>query len=324
MRRSIFIVSLFTIVCAISIGVPTLQAQPYPSHPIQLIIPSAPGDGTDIAARLFAEELTKILKVPVVPFNKPGASATLGTDMVVKSKKDGYTILYANTSAVVYAKASEPETVPYDPVKDLEPLGFHTFFPTVTCLRTDAPWKDFSEFIDYAKKNPGKINYGTMGVSTIDSVQWEMVKAIVSVNMTMIPFKGVGAKTTALLGGHVEAASFPLAVFETQYRSGKVRGILLDQSVPDFPDIPTLQQLGYKRGIPSPWTALFAPIGITEEAKKVLIPAIETAIKNPDLMSRMQKMWYIPGYKPPAELKNLLVDDYENARDTFKKSVTTK
>jgi tripartite-type tricarboxylate transporter receptor subunit TctC len=191
-------------------------------------------------------------------------------------------------------------------------------------LRTDALWKDFSEFIDYAKKNPGKINYGTMGVSTIDSVQWEMLKAIVSVNMTMIPFKGVGAKTTALLGGHVESASFPLSVFETQYRSGKVRGILLDQSVPDFLNIPTLQQLGYNRGIPSPWTALFAPIGISEEAKTVLIPAIEKAIKNPDLMSKMQKMWYIPGYKPPAELKNLLVDDYENARDTFKKMGQTR
>jgi tripartite-type tricarboxylate transporter receptor subunit TctC len=99
---------------------------------------------------------------------------------------------------------------------------------------------------------------------------------------------------------------------------------LLDQSVPDFLNIPTLQQLGYNRGIPSPWTALFAPIGIGEEAKTVLIPAIEKAIKNPDLMSKMQKMWYIPGYKPPAELKNLLVDDYENARDTFKKMGQTR
>lgn len=319
MKRSLFFISLSTIVYALSIGVPTLQAQTYPNHPIQLVIPGAPGDGSDIAARLFAEELAKVLKVPVVPLNKQGASGSVGADFVVKSKRDGYTLLYANTSSVVYSKASEPDVVPYDPVRDLEPLGFHTFFPTVTCLRTDARWKDFSELIDYAKKNPGKINYGTMGVNTIDSVQWEMVKAIVGVSMTMIPFKGVGAKASALLGGHVESASFPLSVFETQYRSGQVRGILLDQAVPDFPDIPTLQQLGYRRGIPSPWTALFAPIGITEEAKKVLIPAIETAIKNPDLMSKMQKMWYIPGYKPPAELKTLLVEDYENARDTFKK-----
>jgi len=322
MRKSIWMLGS-SLIFLITFGM-NVQAQPYPSYPIQLVIPGAPGDGTDIAARLFAEELAKILKVSVVPLNKPGASATLGTDMVVKSKKDGYTILYANTSAVVYAKASEPDAVPYDPVKDLEPLGFHTFFPTVICLRTEAPWKDFSEFIDYARKNPGKITCGMMGVTTIDAVQWEMAKAIVGVDMTMIPFKGVGAKGSALLGGHVDSVSFPLAVFEPQYRSGKVRGILIDQKVPDFPNIPTLQQLGYKRGIPSPWTALFTPIGIPEEAKKVLIPAIEKAIKNPELMSRMQKMWYIPGYKPPAELKNLLIDDYENARDTFKKMGLTR
>lgn len=320
MRRSIFIISLFTIVYSLNIGVLTLQAQPYPNHPIQLIIPGSPGDGADIAARLFAEELAKILKIPVVPLNKPGASGSIGGDFVVKSRKDGYTLLYGNTSSVVYAKASEPETVPYDPVKDFEALGFHTFFPTVTALRTEAPWKDFIEFIEYVKKNPEKIRYATMGVSTIDHVQWEMIKAIVGVEMTAIPFKGVGAKTTALLGGHVESASFPLAAFETQQKSGKVRGILLDQAVPDFPNIPTLQQLGYKRGIPSPWTGLFAPIGIPEEVKKVLIPATETAVKNPDLMSKMQKMWYIPGYKPPAELRRLLVEDYENARAVFKKS----
>ena len=322
MRRSIFIASLFTIVYAISIEVPTLQAQPYPNHPIQLVIPSAAGDGSDIAARLFAEELAKILKIPVVPLNKPGASATLGTDLVVKSKKDGYTLLYANASAVVYARASDPDVVPYDSLKDLEPLGFHTFFPTVVCLRTEAPWKDFLEFREYAKKNPGKISYATRGTNTIDHVQWEMIKAIVGMEMTPIPFKGVGAMTTALFGGHVDASSSPLGIFESQ--SGKARGLLLSLSVPDFPNIPTLQQLGYKRGIPSPWTALFAPIGIPEEVKKVLITSIEKAIKTPDLMSKMEKMRYVPGYKPPAELKSLMVDDYESALAAFKKSVTTK
>jgi len=319
MNRSFIIVSLLSIAYALSIGAPAPKAQSYPSYPIQLVIPGAPGDGADIAGRLFAEELAKILKTPIVPLNKPGGSGSVGADFVVKGKKDGYTLLYANTSAVVYSKASDPDAVPYDPVKDLDPLGFHTFFPTVTALRTEAPWKDFSEFVDYAKKNPEKIRCGTMGVSTIDHVQWEMVKAIVGIETTMIPFKGVGGKASALLGGHVEAASFPLAGFQEQYKAGKVRGILIDQKVPDFPNIPTLQQLGYKRGIPSPWTGLFAPIGIPEEAKRVLIPAIEKAIKTPELMAKMEKMWYIPGYKPPAELKSLLVDDYENARLTFKK-----
>jgi tripartite-type tricarboxylate transporter receptor subunit TctC len=319
MNRSFIIVSLLSIAYALSIGAPASQAQSYPSYPIQLVIPGAPGDGADIAARLFAEELAKILKVAVVPINKPGASGSLGGDFAAKSKKDGYTLLYGNTSSVVYAKASDPGAVPYDPIKDFEPLGWHTFFPTLTAVRAEAPWKNLSEFVEAAKKAPEKIRAGTMGVSTIDHVQWEMAKSIIGVEIDLIPFKGVGGKASALLGGHIEVASFPLSIFQEHYKAGKVRAIFIDQKVQDFPNIPTLQELGYKRGIPSPWTALFAPIGIPEEAKKVLVPAIEKAIKNPELMEKMQKMWYIPGYKPPAELKNLLVEDYENARATFKK-----
>jgi tripartite-type tricarboxylate transporter receptor subunit TctC len=319
MKRSVLIVGLVSLLFALSVPIPVLQAQPYPSHPIQLVIPGAPGDGSDIAARLFAEELVKILKVPIVPVNKPGGSGSLGADFVVKSKKDGYTLLYGNTSSVVYSKAADPEVVPYDPVKDLEPLGYHTAFPTVTALRAESPWKDFSEFVEFAKKNPGKIRCGTMGVSTIDFVQWEMVKNIAGFEMTMIPFKGVGAKGSALLGGHVESGSFPVAAFADHQKAGVLRGILIDQKLPDFPNIPTLQQLGYKRGIPSPWGALFAPVGIPEDVKKILIPAIEKAIKTQELMSKLQKLWYLPGYKPPAELRTLLIEDYENARAVFKK-----
>ena len=325
MKRSILIGSLLSMFFALSLAVPGAQAQTYPDHPIQLIIPGAPGDGADIAARLFIEEFAKIVNVAVIPMNKPGASGAIGADFVVKGKKDGYTLLYANASSVVYAKASDPDAVPYDAVKDLEPLGYHTLFPTVAAVRADAPWKTFMELVEYSRKNPDKVRWGTMGVSTIDHVQWEMAKAIVgSAKIDMIPFKGMSGKTTALLGGHVEVTSFPLAAFQEQYKGGRIKGLLIDHKVPEFPELPTLQELGFKRGIPSPWTGVFAPIGIPDEARKVLIPAIEKAVRNPELMSRMRKLWYIPGYKNPAELKSLLIEDYENARATFKQAGVTK
>src|SRR3990172_8961849 len=106
MNRSIFILVFLSIICSLSMSAQTLQAQSYPSHPIQIIIPMDPGSAGDMVLRPFADELGKALKTSVVVVNKPGAAATLGTDIVVKSKKDGYTLLYANTSAVVYAKAS--------------------------------------------------------------------------------------------------------------------------------------------------------------------------------------------------------------------------
>jgi len=123
MRRFIFMVGLFII--GYSLGVIPAQAQTFPSYPLQLVIPGAPGDAADIAARSVAEELAKILKISVVPINKPGGAATVGTDFVAKSKKDGYTLLYGITSGVVYSPAFSPETTPYDPIRDLEPLGLH-------------------------------------------------------------------------------------------------------------------------------------------------------------------------------------------------------
>jgi tripartite-type tricarboxylate transporter receptor subunit TctC len=126
------------------------------------------------------------------------------------------------------------------------------------------------------------------------------------------------------LGGHIEAAFVAVTISSPHYKSGKLRGILLDQKVADLPDIPTLPQLGYKRDLPPTYFAFFAPTGIPEEAKKVLVPAIEKATKDPELTVKLQKMWFIPHYKSPAELKNMMTEDYENAREMVKKMGVTK
>ena len=322
MRRFILIIGLLMI--SYILAVVPLQAQSFPSHPIQLVIPGAPGDAADIAARSVAEELSKILKISIVPINKPGGAATVGTDFVAKGKKDGYTLLYGITSGIVYSPAFSPETTPYDPIQDLEPLGLHVFFPTVISVQAEAPWKNFSEVIEYAQKNPGKFRCGTLGVGSINHFQLEVIQSLTGVEVTMVPFKGASPAITALLGGHVESAFVAVTITSPHYKSGKLRGILLDQKVADLPDIPTLPQLGYKRDLPPTYFAFLAPAGIPEEAKRVLIPAIEKAIKNPELMAKLQKMWFIPNYKSPAELKKLMSEDYENARAMVKKMGVTK
>jgi tripartite-type tricarboxylate transporter receptor subunit TctC len=319
MRRFITLLGVFFVLNALCIGVQTLQAQPYPNHSIQLVIPGAPGDAGDIAGRLLMEELTKILKTPIVAVNKPGGAAAVGTDFVAKSKKDGYTLLYGITAGTIYSPALSPETIPYEPTRDLEPLGFHAFFPCIFSVQSEAPWKNFPEVIDYAKSNPGKFRCSTLGVGSINHFQLEIIKSLTNADITMIPFKGASPAVTGLLGGHVEATFVALAVSEAHQRSGKLRGILLDRKVADLPDIPTLRELGYMRDLPSPWAGVYGPAGMSEEAKKVLIPAIEKAIKNADVMSRMQKMWFLPSYKPPAEHRSLWVEDYENAKTLSKK-----
>jgi len=322
MRRIFFTIGLLMMVYIVSAGV--IQAQPFPSHPIQLVIPGAPGDAVDIAGRSAAEELAKILKSPIVPLNKPGGGATVGTDFVAKSKKDGYTLLYGLSSGIVYNPAFSPESVPYDPLRDLEPLGLHVTFPTVISVQTDAPWKNFNEMIEYAQKNPGKFRCGTLGVGSINHFHLEIIKSLTGVDITMVPFKGASPALTALLGGHVESAFVAVTITSPHYKSGKLRGILLDQKVVDLPDIPTLPQLGYKRDLPPTFFAFYAPAGIPEEVKKVLVPTIEKAVKNPDLIARLEKMWFIPNYKSPGDLKQMIIEDYENAREMVKKMGLTK
>jgi len=324
MKRFMTILGFLLLVDVVLVGTANLQAQPYPAHPIQLVIPGAPGDAVDIAARSAADELAKILKVPIVPLNKPGGGSILGTEFAVKSKKDGYTILYALSSGLIYNPAMNPDSVPYDPIHDLEPLGMHVNFPTVISVGADSPWKHFSEIVEYAQKNPGKFRCGTLGVGSINHFQLEIIKSITNTDITMIPFKGASPAMTALLGGHIESAFVAVVLSVSHYQSGKLRGILLDHKVAALPDIPTLRDLGYQQDLPVSFFGFFAPAGIPDEAKKVLVPAIEKAIKTPELTAKLQKLWYVTNYKSPAELSQMLSENYEKAKNIAKKMNVSK
>jgi tripartite-type tricarboxylate transporter receptor subunit TctC len=324
MKYTILIVSSICILSATTIGLQPLQAQTYPSHPIQLVIPAAPGDAADISARSAADELAKILKVAIIPVNKPGGGAAVATDFVAKSKKDGYTLLYALSSGLIYGPAMSPEAFPYDPLRDVEPLAMHVNFPGVISVQTESPWKKFADVVDYARKNPGKFRCGSLGIGAITHFQLEMIKSITEVDITYIPFKGASPAVTALLGGHIESTNVAVILCDPHFKSGKLRGVLLDMKVPDLPDIPTLRDLGYQLDLPASWFGFFAPAGIPDEAKKVLVPAIEKAIKTPELVGRLQKLWYITNYKSPAELKQILVENHEKIRAMAKKMRLTK
>jgi tripartite-type tricarboxylate transporter receptor subunit TctC len=304
--------SFLLVILGVTFGTLAVQAQPYPSRPIQLVVPNVPGSVLDISARLFAEELGKILGTPVVAINKPGASGTLGTDVVVKSKKDGYTLAYTNVAALVYARVLNPETVPYDSTKDLEPLGLHLYFPIAVTVQESSPWKTFPDLIDYARKNPGKLRAGTRGVGSTDYFNMEITQSLTGAQFTHVPFKGGESVITAVLGGHVELIYDALSKSTPHVDSGKLRVLLTTKKAPDYPKIPTITELGYKQDLLSPWYAVLAPAGIPDEVKKVLVPAVEKTIKDPELKAKVEKLeGFIVDYKPPAELKTLMIEEYE-------------
>ena len=287
--------------------------QPYPNRPIQLIIPNVAGAIVDINARTLAEELAKTLGAQIIQVNKPGAATTLGLDIVARSKKDGYTLAYTGSSGLVYARILNPATFPYDPEKDLEPLGLHVTVPFALAVQASSPWKTFTELVDYARKNPGKLRVDTIGVGSTPHFVLEIIQSVTGAQFTHVPFKGGESVITALLGGHVEMTCDAVNKFIPHVESGKMRVLLLTHKISELPNVPTLGELGYKQELPPLWFAMYGPAGLPEEVRKVLIPAVEKAIKNPELRAKIEKLKFIVDYKSPPEMKKMVAEEYARA-----------
>jgi tripartite-type tricarboxylate transporter receptor subunit TctC len=313
MKRSTLGLCLAVFMCLMAPAILAAQVKPYPDRSIDLVVPLPPGSIMDTAARMFAEDLGRVLGVKVIVLNKPGASLTTGTDFVVRSKKDGYALAYTASSGIIYSRVTNPETVPYDPDKDLEPLGLHLFLPLAIAVQASSPWKTFADFVDHAKKNPQKVRFGTNGQGTIDHFNMGIIESSTGAEFTHVPFKGGEATNLAVLGGHVEAVCHAFSQVIPHVDAGKLRALLVSNKLPSRPDLPTINELGYKQGLLSSWFALYAPAGIPEEVKRVLVPAIKKAINNPDITARLNTMGNLVDYKSPEELRGIGAEDYRNA-----------
>jgi tripartite-type tricarboxylate transporter receptor subunit TctC len=290
------------VVSLLAAGCPDARAQGYPRGPISMVIPLAPGDATDVAGRAMADELSRQLKVPVVAVNRPGAGGTVGTDSVVKAAKDGYTILLANNAALTFRLVLEPENVAYDPAKDLVPLGLSSRIPSIIAAAPDAPFHTLAEMVAYAKRNPDKVRVGTVGAGSVGDFAVQLVNSLTGAGLVMVPFKGASPAITALRGGHVEAVAVALGAVSGQLKAGAARGIVISSKFPDFPEIPTLVELGYKQNLPGVWFGFFAPAGIPAEALHALAPAVERAVKDPAIASRLLALGIVQDYAAPDRL----------------------
>jgi tripartite-type tricarboxylate transporter receptor subunit TctC len=285
------------------------HAQPYPTGPINLVIPLAAGDATDTAARAITEELSRELKVAIVPVNRPGAAGALGTEIVVKAPKDGHTILLTNNAALVFRTVLDPKTATYDPFRDLTPLALAMRSPSILVANAEQPYRNFKEMIDYAKKAP--LSIGTAGVGSVGHFCINTIAALTHTDLTMVPFTGATPALTAVRGNHVGAVILALGTMTGHLKSGAVRGILVSSKASDFPEIPTLAELGYFEPLFGIWTAFFAPAGVPPEVTNVLVPALERAITAPSVAARLKPLGIVPDYAPPAKLVAEMHDEHQ-------------
>lgn len=292
-------------------------AQTYPNQPIQLTLTLAPGDTLDLTGRAIAAEMAKILKTPVVATNRTGGSGTAGADFVAKGKKDGYNLLYINSN-IIYAYASNPEDIPYNPFTDLEPLCLAVSVPLLLAVQAEAPWKSFQELVTYMKQTPGKIRGSSTGVGSVGHFGYEVVRLETGGEIDMIPFKGAAPGLTALLGGHVEVAIPSYALVSPQLKAGKVRILLSSKKLPEYPQIPTLTQLGYKRDMSSVWFGFFIASGTPDPVKQTLLNALEKSIKSPEVVSTIQNLGALEDYKSATEFKKAMTDEYTIVKNLLK------
>lgn len=294
-----------------------LLAQTYPGQPIQLVITLAPGDTLDLTGRAISAELSKILKTSVIPINKTGGAGSVGTDFVAKGKKDGYTILYTNSN-IIYAYASNPEDIPYNPLQDLEPLCLAASVPLLIAVQAESPWKSIQELVDYIKQNPGKIRGSSTGVGSVGHFGYEAIRMETGAAITMVPYKGASPGLTALLGGHIEVAIPSFSLVSPHLKAGKVRILLTSKKIPEFPNIPTLTQLGYKHDMSSVWFGFFLPTGVPNSVKKVLASALEKSIKSSEVVSAFQNLGAVEDYKPAGEFKKSMLEEYGMVKELLK------
>ena len=299
------------------------HAQPsYPSGPINLVIPLAAGDATDTAARAITEELSRELKVAIVPVNRPGAAGALGTDLVVKAPKDGHTILLTNNAALVFRTVLDPKTASYDPFRDLTPLALAMRSPSILVANAEQPYHDFKEMIDYGKKAP--ISIGTAGVGSVGHFCINTIASLTKADLTMVPYTGATPALTAVRGNHVGGVILALGTMTGHLKSGALRGIVISSKVSEFPDIPTLAELGYSEPLFGIWTAFFAPAGVPPEVTNVLVPALERAITAPGVAARLKPLGIVPEYAPPAKLVAEMHDEHRRVSELARQAGLVK
>jgi tripartite-type tricarboxylate transporter receptor subunit TctC len=279
------------------------SAQNYPQRPLRLIVPTAPGGGTDFTGRLVAAKLSETLGQQVVVENRGGGGGSVGADNAAKATPDGYTLLLGSIATHAVNPALYKK-LPYDHLRDFAPVSLIGTVPNVLVVHPSVPAKSFAEFVSYAKANPGKINYGSSGVGSPPHLSMELLRSLTGINLVHVPYKGAGPALADLLGGQVQAMCTSLAGQITFIRAGRVRalGVTTARRNPQLPDVPTIVESGVPGYEVTIWYAVFAPAKTPAAIVQRLNAEMVKALNSAEMKERMAQQGMDPAPSTPAEL----------------------
>ena len=280
-----------------------VQAQAWPSAPVTLVVPFAPGGSTDIAARLLAQQLSARLGQSVVVVNRPGGTGVIGNASVATAKPDGLTFLFGSGSLA--AGRSLFKTLPYDAAGDFVPVSQLTTISNILVVHPSVPAKTVREFVDYVRANPGKVNYGSAGPGSLQHVSGALFEKQIRGQMVHIPYKGGAPANADLVAGRVQAVFGPIVELLPFVKAGSVRvlGVTTSKLSPVFPDAPPIAAdvPGYEM---STWHGLFAPKGTVPAIIDGMNKALVAVLGDPAVRTRLLELGLEPVGSSPAEFSH--------------------
>lgn len=267
-------------------------AQDYPVRPVRLVVPFAPGGASDVVGRLLLPALIKELGQQVVIDNRSGAAGNIGVEVAARAPADGYTLLLGNIGAMTINPSFFPK-FPIKPVRDFIAVTLVVDSPTALVIHPSLTAKNIKEFIEFAKANPAKLDFGSAGASSNGRLEMEIFMRAAGIELVHVPYKGgAGASTIGLLSGEVKCAFTSLASVMTHVKAGKLRvlGVAAPQRTASLPDVPTFPELGYKAMKSGSWQGVYVPTGTPLPVVNKLFAVFTKVMADPAIAKRLQEI----------------------------------
>jgi tripartite-type tricarboxylate transporter receptor subunit TctC len=270
-------------------------AQTWPAKTVRIIVPFAPGGTSDMLGRIVAIKLSESLGQSFVIENRAGG--VIGSELVAKSAADGYTLVVSGIASHVIAPALASAKFPFDPVKDFSHIALFGGPPSVLAVHPSLPAKNLGQFVALAKAKPGAMSYGSPGNGTLGHLIAEMFKQMAGINIAHVPYKGASGAVVDLMAGHIEALSTTLATAGAQIRAGRVRGVAVSSAarIPDYADVPTFREAGYRDLVAVIWFSLSGPAGMPKDVVGKLNAEVRRILQLPDVRERLRPEGIEPG-----------------------------
>lgn len=284
-------------------SVAAAQAQDYPNKPVRIVVPYPPGGTTDIITRVLAKGMSETWKQPVLVENRGGASGIIGTEVVAKSPGDGYTLLSTGSGPHVVNVSLFPK-IPYDPIKDFEPVGMVISIPLLMVAPANAPYSTVTEFIAWAKQNKGKANYCSIGAGSPSHLAAELFRGMAGIELTHIPHKGSGPAIVDTIGGTCPILFDSAVSSGPQARAGKLKVLAIGTSerVPSWPNVPTVAESGVPGFNAYTWGAMLAPAGTPKAIVDKVNAEMMRILATPEVREMLAAQGATPGKGSPQDL----------------------